>query len=53
MVDNQDTDADDAKSVDMNTTTFSKTDTIRNLHALKEEERLELIDELFKEEKDF
>jgi len=34
-------------------TAFSKTDTIHNLRALKEEERLELIDELFKEEQDF
>ena len=53
VVDDRDTDADNTKSVNMNTTTFSKTDTIRNLHALKKEERLELIDELFKEEKDF
>ena len=53
MVDDQDTDADDAKSVDTTTTAFSKADTIRNLCALKEEECLELIDELFKEDKDF
>ena len=53
VVDDRDTDADDVKSVNSNTTTFSKADTIRNLRALKEEERLELIDELFKEEKDF
>ena len=53
VVDDQDTDADDAKSVDTNTSAFSKVDTIRNLRALKEEDRLELIDELFKEEKDF
>ena len=53
MVDDRDTDADDAKSVDTNATTFSKADTIRNLRALKEEERLELINELFKDEKDF
>ena len=53
VVDDRDTDADDAKSVDTNTTTLSKADTIRNLRALKEEERLELIDELFKEDKDF
>ena len=53
MVDDRDTDADDAKSVDTNATTLSKADTIRNLRALKEEERLELIDELFKEDKDF
>ena len=53
VVDDRDTDADNAKSVDMNTTAFSKTDTIHNLRALKEEECLELIDKLFKEEKDF
>ena len=53
VVDDQDTDADDMKSVNSNTTTFSKADTIHNLRTLKEEERLELIDELFKEEKDF
>ena len=53
MVDDWDTDADNTKSVDTNTTAFSKMDTIRNLRALKEEEHLELIDELFKEEKDF
>ena len=53
VVDDRDTDADDVKSVDTNTTAFSKMDTIRNLRVLKEEERLELIDELFKEEKDF
>ena len=53
VVDDRDTDADDAKSVDTNATTFSKVDTIRTLRALKEEERLELIDELFKEDKDF
>ena len=53
VVDDRDTDADDAKSVDTNATAFSKADTIRNLRALKEEERLELIDELFKEDKDF
>ena len=52
-MDDRDTNADDAKSVDTNTTAFSKMDTIRNLCALKEEERLELIDELFKEDKDF
>ena len=53
VVDDQDTDTDDTKSVDTNTTVFSKADTIRNLCTLKEEDRLELIDELFKEEKDF
>ena len=53
VVDDRDNDADDAKSVTTNTTTFSKTDTIRNLRALKEEECLKLIDELFKEDKDF
>ena len=44
---------DDAKSVETNATAFSKADTICNLRALKEEERLELIDELFKGEQDF
>ena len=53
VVNNRDTDADDAKSVDTNTTAFSKTDTIRNLRMLKEEEHLKLISKLFKEEKDF
>ena len=53
VVDDRDTDTDDAKSVDTNATTLSKAETIRNLRALKEEERLELIDELFKDEKDF
>ena len=50
VVDDRDTKADNAKS---ETTTFSKADTIRNLKALKQEDRLELIDKLFKEEQDF
>ena len=53
VVDDRDTDADDMKSVDTNATAFLKADTIRNLRMLKEEERLELIDELFKGEQDF
>jgi len=53
VVDDQDTKADDAKSVTSEATTFSRTDTIRNLRALKEEEPLELINKLFKEEQDF
>jgi len=53
VMDDQDTKADDTKSVTLDTTTFSKTDTIHNLWALKEEEHLELIDKLFKEEQDF
>ena len=42
-----DRDADDTKS---EATAFSKAETIRNLKALKEEERLQLIDELFAEQ---
>ena len=53
VVNNCDTEADEAKSVASDATTFSWTDTIQNLWALKEEERLELIDELFKENSDF
>jgi len=53
IVNNHNTKADNAKSVATDTSAFSKTDTIWNLKALKEEERLELIDELFKEKQDF
>ena len=42
-----DRDVDDTKS---EATAFSKADTIRNLKALKEEERLQLIDKLFAEQ---
>ena len=42
-----DRDAEDAKS---EATAFSRADTIRNLKALKEEEHLQLIDELFAEQ---
>jgi hypothetical protein len=40
VVDDRDTEADDAKLVATNDTTISKTDTIRGLKALKEEDRL-------------
>ena len=54
VVDDCETKADDAKSVTSGTsTTFSKAETIRNLKALKEEDRLQLIDELFAPEQDF
>ena len=45
VIDNRN--ADDTKS---EATAFSKADTIRNLKALKEEECLQLIDELFAEQ---
>jgi hypothetical protein len=38
VIDNHDTEADDTKSVTMDTTTFSKADTICSLKALKEED---------------
>ena len=54
VVDDCETKADDAKSVTSGTsTTFSKAETIRNLKALKEEDHLQLIDELFALEEDF
>ena len=53
VINDCDTEADEAKSVASDATAFSQTDTIWNLQALKEEERLELIDELFKENADF
>ena len=53
VVNDQDTEADNAKSVTTEATAFLQTDTICNLKALKEEECLELIDKLFKENSDF
>ena len=54
VVDDRETKADDAKSVTSGTsTTFSKAEMICNLKALKEEDRLQLIDELFALEQDF
>ena len=53
VVDDRDTETDNIKSVATEATAFSWTDTICNLKALKEEECLELIDELFKENSDF
>ena len=54
VVDDRETKADDAKSVVSSaSTTFSKADTIRNLKALKEEDCLQLINELFAPEQDF
>jgi hypothetical protein len=47
VIDNCDTEADNAKSVTIDTTTFSKADTIFGLKALKEEDWLQLIDKLF------
>ena len=53
VVDNHNTKADDAKLMTSDATTFSQMDTIHNLWAPKEEEHLELIDELFKDTQDF
>jgi hypothetical protein len=47
IVNNHDTEADNAKMVISDTTTFFKADTIRGLKALKEEDWLKLIDKLF------
>jgi hypothetical protein len=47
VVDNCNTEVDDAKSVVTDTTTFSKAETICNLKALKEKNQLKLIDKLF------